>query len=209
MLKQILTFSAVFFLAACAGLPTKQVPAEVYTHKKVDFFVAEKQVAAFKAVGRMDDLQLEGVLRIQKIGPEDFDIKVLTGGSYRVLHAQVTPEGIAYLYLFPQADTSLIRGRISQLLNLLVSDPGVYQTMRSKKQQTAITYQGKDVKTRLIYEEGQPYPVAAQTITLLNTADLFYGQYAPADADGILQIPHELTYKDGKIELNFTLISLK
>ena len=209
MLKQILTFSALLFLAACATAPVKQIPAQVRNYKKVNFFATNKTVAAFKAVGRMNDLALEGVLRIQKIGPEDFDVKVLTGGSYRVLHAQVTPEGIAYLYLFPDADTPLVRGRINQFLNLLVSDVGTYAKMNHKKTTTTITYQGKDAKTNLIYGEQSIYPQAAQTVTLLNTADLFYNEYAPADEEGSVQIPHELTYKDGKIELALTLISLK
>ena len=209
MLKQILTFSAVFFLAACAALPVKQIPPEVRAHKKVNFFVADKTVAAFKAVGKMNGFELEGVLRIQKIGPEDFDVKVITGGSYRVLHAQVTPEGIAYLYVFPEADTSLVRGRINQFLNLLVSDLGVYEKQRRKGQELTVTYAGKEAKTRLIYNNNETYPSAAQTVTLLNTADLFYDEYAPADSDGNVQIPHELIYKDGKIELILTLISWK
>ena len=209
MLKQILTFSAVFFLAACATVPMKQIPPEVRNHKKVTFFEGDKTLAAFKAVGRMDDFELAGVLRLQKIGPEDFDVKVITGGSYRVLHANVTPEGIAYLYLFPEADTSLVRGRINQLLNLLVSDVGPYQRIRQKGNEITITYNGKDAKTRLLYQQDQTYPFAAQTITMLNTADLFYREYAPADAESEWQVPHELIYKDGKIELELTLLSLK
>ena len=209
MLKQILTFSAVLFLAACAIAPVKQVPAQARNYKKVNFFTNEKKVAAFKTIGRMNDFELEGVLRIQKIGPEDFDVKVLTSGSYRVLHAQVTPEGIAYLHLFPEADTALVRGRINQFLNLLVSDLGTYSKMHRKGGNTTITYQGKDAKTNLIYGEQDIYPQAAQTVTLLNTADLFYREYAPADEEGITQIPHELIYKDGKIELALTLVSWK
>ena len=209
MLKPILTFSAVLFLSACALAPVKQIPTEVRGHQKVNFFAGGQRVAAFKAVGRMDDFELEGVLRIQKIGEEDFDVKVLTGGSYRVLHANVTPEGIAYLYLFPEADTALIRGRINQLLNLLVSNPGEYKNIHHKGSDLIVTYENKNAKTRFSYRTDQIYPSAAQTITLLNTADLFYSQYAPADAEGDVQVPHKLIYKDGKIELELTLISLK
>ena len=209
MLKPILTFSAVLFLSACALAPVKQIPAEVRGHQRVNFFAGGQTVAAFKAVGRMNDFELEGVLRIQKIGEEDFDIKVLSGGSYRVLHANVTPQGIAYLYLFPEADTGLARGRINQLLNLLVSDPGAYQNVRLKGKELTVTYEGKDAKTRLLYQTDQVYPYAAKTITLLNTADLFYSQYAPANAQGDVQVPHELIYKDGNIELELALISLK
>lgn len=209
MFKQILTFSAALFLMACTSMPVKQIPPQVRGHKKVDFFAGQKTVAAFKVVGRMNDLELEGVLRIQKIGPEDFEIKVLTGSSYRMLQAQVTPEGIAYIYLFPEVDTSLVRGRINQLLRLLVSDPGVYQRMHIKGDVLTVTYESDDAKTRLLYQSDEVYPFAAQTVTLLNTADLFYREYTPADAEGEQQLPHELIYKDGKIELELTLISLK
>lgn len=209
MLKQILTFSAVLFLTACAMAPVKQIPVEVRGHKKVNFFVNAKTTAAFKIVGKMNDFELEGVLRIQKIGPEDFDVKVLTGGSYRVLHAQVTPEGIAYLYLFPEADTSLVRGKISQFLNLLVSDIGAYAKMHRNNSEISVTYKNKEAKTKLVYEGGEVYPRSARTITALNSADLFYLGYAPIDADANLQIPHELIYKDGKIELDMVLISLR
>ncbi len=209
MLKQILTFSTILFLTACALAPVKQIPSEVRGHKKVDLFAGGHKIAAFKAIGRMGDFELEGVLRLEKIGGEDFNVSVLTGGSYRVLQATVTPQGIAYRYLFPDADTALIRGRIGQFLNLLVSDPGVYESFRIKGDRLTITYEGKEAKTRLIYPREQVYPQAAQTITLLNTADLFYSQYTPADSEGEAQVPHELVYKDGKIELVLTLISLK
>lgn len=209
MLKPILTFSAILFLAACTSVPVKQIPTEVRSYKKVNFFAADKTVAAFKIVGRMNDFELEGVLRIQKIGPDDFTVQVLTGGAYRVLQATVAPEGIAYHYLFPEADTPLVRGRVNQFLQLLVNDIGVYKRYRIKDGHTMIMYNGKDAKTRFLYQNGVPYPYAAQTVTLLNTADLFYNHYMPVDADGYVQIPHELVYKDGNIELELTLISIK
>ena len=120
MLKQILTFSAILFLAACAIAPVKEVPMDARGYQKVDLFAGGQKTAAFKVVGRLNDFSIEGVLKIEKIGEEDFNVIVLTGGAYRVLYATVTPAGIAYRYLFPEADTVLVRGRISQFLNLLV-----------------------------------------------------------------------------------------
>ena len=71
------------------------------------------------------------------------------------------------------------------------------------------TYEGNGLKTRLIYNEGNDYPAQAQSVTLLNTANLFYEEYAPSNAEGDAQIPHALTYKDGNITLDMRLISLR
>lgn len=209
MFKKILTFSLALFLCACAGRQVKQIPPEVREYKKVNYFTDGRTQAAFKVVGQMNEDYLEGVLRIKKIGNEDYDVMVMTGAAYRVLHAVVSPEGVAYRYLFKDADTAVVRGRITQFLNVLVSDPGVYKGRRVKNGKTAVTYQGKDFKTRLLYRGESVYPYAAESITLLNTGELFYNGYAPADAEGAVEIPHELTYKDGNITLDMTLISVR
>lgn len=209
MLKKILTFSMILFLCACAGRQVKQIPPDVREYKKVNYFTDGRTQAAFKVVGQMNEDYLEGVLRIKKIGAEDYDVMVMTGAAYRVLHAVVSPEGVVYRYLFKDADTAVVRGRITQFLNVLVSDPGVYKSRRIKDGKTAVTYQGKELKTRLLYAEGSIYPYAAESVTLLNTGELFYNEYAPAEAEGEVEIPHELTYKDGNITLDMTLISVR
>ncbi|MGN0024425.1 MAG: hypothetical protein ACI351_03225 [Candidatus Avelusimicrobium sp.] len=209
MFKKILTFSFALFLCACAGRQVKQIPPDVREYKKVNYFTNGRTQAAFKVVGQMNEDYLEGVLRIKKIGEQDYDVMVMTGASYRVLHAVVSPEGVAYRYLFKDTDTAVVRGRITQFLNVLVSDVGVYKSRRIKDGKTTVTYQGKDVKTRLLYTLGAAYPYAAQSVTLLNTGELFYNEYAPADAQGEVQIPHALTYKDGNITLDMTLISVR
>lgn len=209
MFKKVLIFSLALFLCACAGRQVKQIPPDVREFKKVDFFTDGRTQAAFKVVGQMNEDYLEGVLRIKKIGAEDYDVMVMTGAAYRVLHAVVSPEGVAYRYLFKDADTAVVRGRITQFLNVLVSDPGVYKGRRVKDDKTTVTYQGKELKTRLLYGAESVYPYAAQSVTLLNTGELFYNEYAPADAEGVVEIPHALTYKDGNITLDMTLISVR
>ncbi|MBR4592010.1 MAG: hypothetical protein IKO35_02240 [Elusimicrobiaceae bacterium] len=209
MLKKILTFSLVLWLCACASSPVRQIPAEVRAYKKVDLFAAGHVQAAFKVSGEMNNMGLEGVLVIKKMGEDDFDVSVLMGGAYRIMQATVTPEGIAYRYLFPDADTPLVRSRINQFLNVLLFEPGVYQRRQVKKEQVAISYKNPSASVRLFYRPEEIYPFSAQTSTLLNTADLFYEEYAPARAQGDIQLPHELIYKDGKISLSLTLISLK
>ena len=207
MLKRILTFSLAVWLCACAGGQIKQIPAEVRAYKKVNFFLGGRTQAAFKAVGQMNEDYVEGVLRIKKIGEEDYDVLLMTGAAYKVLHATVSPEGIAYRYLFKDADTSVLRGRITQFLNLLLSDAGTLQKRRVKDGEITLTYQGRDTKERFLYREGENYPYAAQSVTLLNTADLFYDEYALLDEEN--SIPHVLVYKDGNITLDLTLISLR
>lgn len=209
MFKKFFVFSFALFLCACAGRQVKQIPPDVREYKKVNYFTDGRTQAAFKVVGQMNDNYLEGVLRIKKIGGQDYDVMVMTGAAYRVLHAVVSPEGVVYRYLFKDADTAVVRGRITQFLNVLVSDPGFYKGRRVKDGKTTVTYQGKELKMRLLYTEGSVYPYAAESVTLLNTGELFYNEYAPADAEGNEEIPHALTYKDGNITLDMALISVR
>ncbi|MBO5911496.1 MAG: hypothetical protein J6Q05_04845 [Elusimicrobiaceae bacterium] len=209
MLKQILTFSCVLLLCACATVRVKQVPAEVRALQKVDFFAEGKTQVAFKVTGSMDGMMTDGVVTAKKIGEEDVEIVLLTGGLYKVMHAIVSPEGVAYRYLFKDVDNGVVRGRITQLLDLLFSAPGTYAGSRTKNGQTRVTYQGPRAKEIFIYEGGATYPVAARTVTALNGADLVYGDYMPISADGTVSVPHELVYKDGKIVLELNLISLR
>ncbi len=209
MLKQILTFSCALLLCACATARVKQVPAEVRALQKVNFFAEGKTQAGFKVTGTMDGMMTDGVVTAKKIGEEDVEVTLLTGGLYKVMHAIVSPEGVAYRYLFKDVDNAVVRGRITQLLDLLFSAPGTYAGLRTKSGQTRVTYQGPRAKEILIYEGGAVYPTAARTVTTLNSADLTYGDYMPISADGTVSVPHELVYKDGKITLELQLISLR
>ncbi len=208
MRKQILTFSLALLLTACATGRIRQIPTDVRGYKKVNYFAQHQQVA-FKAVGSLDGDSLDGLLQVKKIGDEDFDVQLLAGGMYRVLHAMVTPQGIAFRYLFPDVDNSLVRGRITQFLNLLLQDVGVYERSSASDGKVQITYKNAEAKITLFYDEGQTYPYAARTRTTLNGADLSYYEYAPSTPQGDEYLPHELTYVDGKIRLDMTLISLR
>ncbi len=209
MFKRILTFSLAVLLAACAGGRVKEIPTDVRDYKRVDFFTQGRTQAAFKVMGQMEQDYLEGVLRIKKIGERDFDVVLMTGAAYRVLHAVVSPEGVAYRYLFKEADTAVVRGRITQFLNLLLAEEGVFQNRRIKGENVILTYKGREAKEKFFYRKGEFYPYAAQTIVTLNTGDLSYEEYAPFDADGTENIPHMLVYKDGNVTLDMTLISLR
>ena len=209
MLKQILTFSCAVLLCACATARVKQVPAEVRALQKVNFFAEGKTQAGFKVTGTMDGMMTDGVVTAKKIGDQDVEVTLLTGGLYKVMHASVSPEGVAYRYLFKDVDNAVVRGRITQLLDLLFLPPGTYAGSRTKNGETRVTYQGPRAKEIFIYEGGAVYPVAARTVTTLNSADLVYGDYMPISADGTVSVPHELVYKDGKITLELQLISLR
>lgn len=209
MIKQILTFSCVLLLCACATTRVKQVPTEVRALQKVNFFVEGKTQAGFKVMGTMDGMMTDGVVTAKKIGDEDVEVTLLTGGLYKVMHAIVSPEGVAYRYLFKDVDNAVVRGRITQLLDLLFSAPGTYVGSRTKNGQMRVTYQGPRAKEIFIYQGGAVYPTAARTVTTLNSADLTYGDYMPISSDGTVSVPHELIYKDGKITLELQLISLR
>lgn len=209
MLKQILTFSCALLLCACATGRIKQVPSHVRDLQKVNFFAEGKTQAGFRVTGTMDGMMTDGVVTVKKIGDDDVEVLLLTGGLYKVMHVIVSPEGVAYRYLFKEVDNALVRGRITQLLDLLFLPPGTYAGARTKNGETRVTYQGPRAKTVLIYHEASSYPVAARTVTALNSADLTYGDYMPISAEGDVQVPHELIYKDGKVSLDLQLISLR
>ena len=209
MLKQILTFSMALWLCACATVRVKQVPSAVRELKRVDFFAEGKTQAAFKVTGTMDGLQTDGIVTAKKISGQDIQVVLLVGGLYKVLDVLVSPEGVAYRYLFKDIDNALVRGRITQLLDLLANTSGEYAGVSTKKGQTRVFYKGPRAKEIFIYEAGGTYPVAARTVTTLNSANLTYADYMPISADGTVLIPHELVYEDGNIRLDMQLISLR
>lgn len=177
--------------------------------KKVTFFAGGKTQAAFKATGTMDGLMTDGVVTVKKIGEEEFEIALLGGGLYKVMDVLLTAQGPVYRYLFKELDNALVRGRITQLLDLLFSDPGTYTGVATKNGETRVSYKAPRAKEIFIYPQGAVYPAAARTVTTLNSADLVYGDYMPLSPDGEVQIPHELVYKDGNIVLQMQLISLR
>ena len=207
MYKTILTFSLALLLTACATARVRPIAPEVREYKKVDFFQTHQKIA-FKASGELDGNQLEGVLQIQKIGEEDFDVLLLTSGAYRVLRATVTPDDIAYRYLFKELDNPLVRGRINQLLYLLLTPLGTYERYQPTKEGAVVWYKNEHAKIKLTYSGGL-YPITAHTITAINTAVLHYNAYMPVTAEGDVLLPHELVYEDGGIVLVLELISLK
>ena len=208
MLKQILTFSGVLLLCACSTMGVKQIPPQVRNLQKVNFFTEGKTQAAFKVTGTMDGLMTDGVVTAKKIGDEDVEVVLMSGGFYKVMHALVSPEGVAYRYLFKDVDNALVRARITQLLDLLFLSPGTYAGSHTQKGRTRVTYKGPRAKAILVYEGGN-YPVSARTVTTLNGADLTYADYMPLSADGTVLVPHQLIYQDGKITLELQLISLR
>lgn len=209
MFKRFFIFGMILFLGACAGRQVKQAPVVMQETARVNFFTSGHTQAAFKVVGQLNEDYLEGVLRVKKIGESDFDVLVMTGAAYRVLHALVSPEGVVYRFLFKEVDNAVVRGRISQFLTLLLSAPGDFKGRRIKDDMLTLTYQGTEGKTRFFYKPQERYPFRAQSVTLLNTADLFYSEYTPVDAEGAVSIPHALVYKDGNITLDMHLISLR
>lgn len=208
MYKQILTFLGALLLCACATVGTKHNADSVSHLKTVDFFTQGKTQAAFKVVGTMDGMQMDGIVMAKKTD-ETVTVGLLSGGLVRVLDAVVSPAKVEYRYLFSEVDNPVVRGRITQLLDLLFSAPGEYAGAHSKNGQTRVTYKGPRAKTIFVYEGSSVYPATARTVTALNSADLVYGDYMPVSPDGETAVPHELVYKDGKIVLELQLISLR
>ena len=206
MPKLILTFSLALLLAACASLHKTPVVTDLNNYKRPDYFASHVQ-GAFKVEGTFEDFSMEGVMIVKKLGAQDLEVTLLSSGMFQVLKAVVTPEGIAWQYVFKDVDNALVRGRITQMLDLLLM-PKTCRKIGVKNGEAVVTCDGVRHKERFYYQNNEPYPVRAQTIAPLNTAELFYNDYVPADADGGL-LPHHLTYKDGKITLYLTMVSLR
>ena len=168
---------------------------------------------AFKVVAQLSDGYLQGVLRVKKVGPDDYDVLLLGEGAYKYMEAVVSSSGVAYKHLFKDADTPFARGRINQFLQLLLAanviPPGTFSGYRVKNGEEFLTYKNKEGKPRLSYKEGAKYPSAAESSALLSKAELSYDEYAPVDADGALEIPHVAVYRVGGITLDLTLISVR
>ena len=209
MRKQIILLLSLGLLGACASVGVKQIPAAARGHKRVDYFSAGQERVAFKVVAQLEDGYLSGVLRIKKIGAQDYDVLLMGDGAYKYLEAVVSPSGVAYKYIFKDADTSLARGRVNQFLRLLLADPGSFMSYRVKDGMEEITYKNQDAKTRLVYPQGASFPSQAVSSALLNSAEINYEQYTPYGTEGNLEIPHLLIYRDGNITLDLELISMK
>lgn len=209
MYKKIILMFAACLLAACSTVGVKNIPSGARGHKRVDYFAGGRQQVAFKVVAQLSDGYLQGVLRVKKVGPDDYDVLLLGEGAYKYMEAVVSSSGVAYKHLFKDADTPFARGRINQFLQLLLADAGTFSGYRVKNGEEILTYKNKEGKTRLLYKEGATYPAAAESSTLLSKAELTYDEYAPVDADGALEIPHVAVYRVGGITLDLTLISVR
>lgn len=209
MRKQLLILFSLCLLSACASFGVKQIPPQARGHQRVDYFSAGQERVAFKVIAQMEDGYMTGVLRIKKIGAEDYDVLLMGEGAYKYLEAVVSPAGVAYKYIFKDADSALARSRVNQFLQMLLGAPGTFDSYRVKDGLEIITYKNKDNKVRLIYPQGVSFPSKASSSTLLNTAEVTYEQYTPYGTDGNLQVPHLLIYKDGNITLDLELISMQ
>ena len=205
MHKLILTFSLAVLLSACATLHRTPVITDVNYYRQPDFFAGYAQ-GSFEVKGTFEDLAMEGVLIVKKLGPSDYEVHLLSGGLFQVMKATVTPEGIAWQYLFKDVDNALVRGRITQLLDLLLM-PKRCKKAAAKNGEAVVTCDGIRAKERFYYAGNERYPVRAQTVTVLNTADLEYTEYTDAFAESG-PLPRYMTYRDGKITLYLTLFKL-
>ena len=181
MHKLILTFSLAVLLSACATLHRTPVITDVNYYRQPDFFAGYAQ-GSFEVKGTFEDLAMEGVLIVKKLGPSDYEVHLLSGGLFQVMKATVTPEGIAWQYLFKDVDNALVRGRITQLLDLLLM-PKRCKKAAAKNGEAVVTCDG------------------------IRAKDLEYTEYTDAFAESG-PLPRYMTYRDGKITLYLTLFKL-
>lgn len=208
MFKKTVLFLSICLLSACATLKVKPVPSELRAYQRPDFFSQGQTQAAFKLQANAKDNYVQGVMRVNRLGEDDFDVMVFGEGMYRVMNAVVTPEGVAYKFLMKPADTSAVRKRIDGFLTLFLYPPNQFVSARDKNGYKILTYGAPDGKARYFYREGETLPEKMIYDKFLGSATLLFAEYTPYGEEGEM-IPHLIIYDDGAINAEMTLISMK
>lgn len=206
MLKKAVLLGLSVLLCACAGV--KSLPADARGYHRPGFFKEGETLAAFKVTARFKDQYWRGVLRVKKVDADGYSVLALGDGAYKLLEAVLTPQGIAWKYIYPDGDKAVIRSRAEQFLNLLLLEPEGFTRLSRTKTGVTLSYKGAGAAWRYTYAGDNTWPESAQTVTALNSAEMRYGQYTPFGDSGA-PVPHVLVYKDGALTLEMTLISLK
>lgn len=206
MFKKAVLLGLSVLLGACAGI--KQIPADARGYHRPEFFKEGQTLAAFKVTARFKDQYWRGVLRVKKVDADGYSVLVLGDGAYKLLDAVLTPQGIAWKYIYPDGDKAVIRARAEQFLNLLLLEPEGFTRLSRTQSGVILSYKGAGAKWRYTYTGDNVWPESARTVTALNSAEMRYGQYTPFGESGAY-VPHVLVYKDGALTLDMTLISLR
>ena len=199
--------AVILFLSACGG-NLRRGGCSGADLRVPSYFSAGEKLAAFKIGAEAYGSRLDGVLQIKKLDEDSFDVTLFAAaGGYKLVQAVVTREGTAYSFLPKMADSAIARAKADAFLRVLLFPPvsSARKNCRVKDGLDIVTYKD-DVTRRYAYVEGGSLPQYVTYQKTLGSARLNFDQYAPYEEG---EIPHYLFYRDGKLEAELTLLTLK
>lgn len=207
MKKCGILLAVILLLSACGGNVRRGGCAGA-DFRVPSYFAAGQKLAAFKISAQAYGNRLDGILQIKKMDEDSFDVTLFAAaGGYKLVQAVVTPEGTAYSFLPKMADSAAARAKADAFLRVLLFPPAssARKTCRMKDGLNIVTY--KDAVTRrYAYAEPGSAPQYVTYKKTLGSARLNFDQYAPYEEG---EIPHYLFYRDGKLEAELALLTLK
>ena len=202
-MKKILGICAgLLVLGACASVPVQSCGENL---ARPYFFEQGETLAAFRLTVVRGEQGLDGILQIKKIGDETYEVTLYAvAGGYRIFQATLTREKTEYTFLTPAADHGAVRIKAERFLNLLLFPAQSQGKCKVKSDRVRVRY--KHAPMVYTYDVAETYPAQLTGPKSFGKVKLYFEDYEPYE-DG--QLPHTLHYKDGKVQIDLTLLRLK
>lgn len=201
----IVLLAVLGLLGGCASLGLN-TSCDGRDWPRPSYFDQGQHLAAFKTVLQARSEVLEGILQIKQIASDTYDaVLFAAAGGYKLMQAQVTPQGAEFLFLTEVADRALVREKAASFLTLLLFPPSSYQTCREQETARVVTC-GSSPAAHYMYLPNQRYPASASIRKTFGTVHMSFEEYRPY---GQAMIPYKISYKDGALQADLLLIALK
>ena len=169
------------------------------------FFEQGEQLAAFYMQADLRGQRLEGVLQIKKQDEKTYLVDLFSAaGGYRIFQVELTRQNAQYLFMMPAADRAVVRSKTTQFLQLLLFPAQTEVGCRTTLDAHYVYY--KQPSMRYVYAPEQIYPNEVQKQKTFGHVHLNFAEYELYE-DG--QLPQQLHYQDGSVQLTLTLLRLK
>lgn len=206
MRKIYFVLAALCWLGACSTLGRGPGACPAALAARPDYFAQGQKLAAFRLAAHARGYGLDGILQIKKIEEDAYSFTLFSvRGGLKLAQGTTTAQGTAYSYLMKEAASAAVRAKADVFLKVLLFPPHGAHRCRQSGEQILVTY--KDDHTwRYSYAPGAAYPRSVVYKKGLGSARMNYGQYTPYETG---ELPHELVYQDGALEVELALLSLK
>ena len=202
MKKILFLLTGFLLLGACASVPVQSCGENLV---RPYFFERGEKLAAFRMILSAGEQEIEGILQIKKTADETYDVTIFsTAGAYRLLQATLTREEMQYSFLVPGADRAAVRVRTERFLNLLLFPSKSTGSCKIKSNRMRVQY--KHAPMVYTYEAGDNYPEELTGPKSFGKVHLRFEDYQEYEEE---LLPHRLYYKDGKVQVDLTLLRLK